>query len=314
MASNPYVNKVEFGNRTVMDISDTTAEEADVADGEVFYKGTGERAVGSGSYYSPNDTTESTIEDILADNDLMPFYDTSATTKKNSTWANIKAKLQAFFSNLFVAKSGDTMTGALIFDKVDNAIGYTGTKATYPMIKFVDNTGDTYGNGIVIGGGGLTVIGGGESADTYAAGLGGGEESLYLTNDGNVAVVTNLQNGKSYGKTFTFGADGTFNSPGTLKVNGTDVTDLVTRLKSPYGRTSSANLVFGDTKLRFFIATSSMTTGKPPENAHIIHLSWDHTAGWETQIAVATGTGNLYTRAQNNGTWGPWKRLAFAST
>ena len=49
MASNPYVNKVIYGNNTVMDISDTTAEEGDVAEGKVFYKGSGQRSVGTSS-------------------------------------------------------------------------------------------------------------------------------------------------------------------------------------------------------------------------------------------------------------------------
>lgn len=48
MASNPYVNKVELADGTpVMDITDTTAEAEDVADGEVFYTAAGARSVGT---------------------------------------------------------------------------------------------------------------------------------------------------------------------------------------------------------------------------------------------------------------------------
>lgn len=47
MASNPNVNKVVFGNDTVMDITDTTAEAADVAEGKVFYAKSGARTVGT---------------------------------------------------------------------------------------------------------------------------------------------------------------------------------------------------------------------------------------------------------------------------
>ena len=39
--------------------------------------------------YDSTDTAETT----LSDDDKLPFYDTSATAKRNSTWANIKAKL-----------------------------------------------------------------------------------------------------------------------------------------------------------------------------------------------------------------------------
>lgn len=101
MANNPYVNKVEFGNQTVMDISDTTATEADVAEGKTFYKGNGQRTTGTGSYYSPNDSASADI----ANADLIPFYDDSASEKKNSTWANIVAKIK---TALGIASSGNT--------------------------------------------------------------------------------------------------------------------------------------------------------------------------------------------------------------
>ena len=47
MASNPYVNKVIYGNSTLIDISDTTATEYDVAEGKYFYAASGEKKVGT---------------------------------------------------------------------------------------------------------------------------------------------------------------------------------------------------------------------------------------------------------------------------
>lgn len=41
------VNKVQFGNTTIMDITDTTANTNDVLDGEIFYTSGGVRSVGS---------------------------------------------------------------------------------------------------------------------------------------------------------------------------------------------------------------------------------------------------------------------------
>ena len=57
MASNPNVNKVQFGGQTIMDITDTTATESDVVSGRVFYKASGARAVGSVSIPQPATAT-----------------------------------------------------------------------------------------------------------------------------------------------------------------------------------------------------------------------------------------------------------------
>ena len=75
----------------------------------------------------------------------------------------------------------------------DSGIHYKGTKASYNMIKFVDNTVDTYGNGIVIGGGGLVVVGAGESADNLVSALSltGGQEKLYLGSDSEIYFYVN---------------------------------------------------------------------------------------------------------------------------
>ena len=85
-----------------------------------------------------------------------------------------------------------------------------GTKANYPIIKMKDNTSDVNGNGIVIGGGGATVIGGGESADTYysGAGLSAGSETMVVANDGAITFASNLQDGYASRKEMTMGTDG----------------------------------------------------------------------------------------------------------
>ena len=97
MATNPYVNKVEYGNTTVMDITDTTAEAGDVASGKVFYAKSGARSVGTGDYYSPSDTAETAIDDA----DYFPYYDSSATAKRKTLWSNIKAKLKSYFDGVY---------------------------------------------------------------------------------------------------------------------------------------------------------------------------------------------------------------------
>ena len=87
----------------------------------------------------------------------------------------------------YLTLSGGAMTGN---------ISYRGSKATYKMIEFIDNSSDAYGNGIAIGGGGLTIIGGGESADAVkSTSTTGGDERLILANDGAIDIYTNCQNG-----------------------------------------------------------------------------------------------------------------------
>lgn len=108
MANNPNVNKVVYGNQTVMDISDTTAEEGDVVTGKTFYKASGARSTGSAvipdisNCYQTTDTAETDIQDA----DYFPFYDTSATAKRKTLWSNIKAKLKAYFDGIYSTFSG----------------------------------------------------------------------------------------------------------------------------------------------------------------------------------------------------------------
>ena len=56
-------NKVVFGNQTLIDLTDTTAEAADVAAGEVFYDRGGNRTVGTGNYMDK--VANPTADDIL---------------------------------------------------------------------------------------------------------------------------------------------------------------------------------------------------------------------------------------------------------
>lgn len=134
MANNPNVNKVVYGNTTVMDISDTTAEEADVVSGKTFYKASGARSTGSAvipsiaNCYETTDTAETAIDDA----DYFPFYDSSATAKRKSLWSNIKSVLKTYFDTLYLSLSNkDSWTtastvsnGSVSFSGLDDTQGW----------------------------------------------------------------------------------------------------------------------------------------------------------------------------------------------
>lgn len=82
MASNPYPNKVELGNgTTLMDISDTTATDADVLNGKYFYTASGAKSQGSATIPVTDVQVDgvSVITDGVADVDLTGKADVSHT-------------------------------------------------------------------------------------------------------------------------------------------------------------------------------------------------------------------------------------------
>lgn len=107
-------------------------------------------------------------------------------------------------SGTFLPLSGGVMTGN---------ISFRGSGSTYEMIKFKSST-DPYGQGLVLGGGGLVAIGGGESSDVMAAQCDGSNERTLIGNDGDVEIYTALQNGWNSRHTFLF------NSSGMLTMDG----------------------------------------------------------------------------------------------
>lgn len=75
-------------------------------------------------------------------------------------------------------------------------------------------------------------------------------------------------------------------------------------------RLTSANVSLADFGLQYFLATSAMTTGKPPTDAAILNMNWDNGTIWGMQLAVGVGHGRVFTRAQNGSSaWGDWKEL-----
>lgn len=137
---------------------------------------------------------------------------------------HIRAMLVSNAKNLLgvndkLSLSGGTMTGN---------IAYKGTKATNSMIRFIDNTTDAYGNGISIGGGGLTVIGGGESATEVAKNLSVNSEKLVLANDGFIDFYTNCNNGFSSATHVTIDNSGNYSGNAKTATTAATATALST--------------------------------------------------------------------------------------
>lgn len=141
------------------------------------------------------------------------------TFTKGSTFLTSHQSLSAYLksadaANTYLKLSGGAMTGN---------IRYKGSKSTYDMITFVDNNADTYGNGICIGGGGLTIIGGGESANAVLSQhTSGGNEYMIVANDAAIDFFSNLQNGWNSRKAGSFDTSGYWNGAGFKKDNSSD--------------------------------------------------------------------------------------------
>ena len=194
----------------------------------------------------------------------------------------------------YVKKSGDTMSGVLTIDtpnfgaltikRNDDANGasiqFRGKSSIYGYIGLNNSTKD--------------------------------KQFLRWSSDPS-RVYTILDTSSTYisnGKGVINGTTITQVDNATNSTNSTNARKLVNWYSA---RPTSLNAQFGDGSLRIFYATSSTTEGKPAEDSHILHLAWDNTGGWDAQLAVHIRSGKVSTRAQNGGTWQPWKTLAFTT-
>ena len=190
---------------------------------------------------------------------------------------------------------------------------YKGTKATHSMIRFIDNTVDTYGNGIAIGGGGQAIIGGGESANVMKAEAGtAGSEIMWVGNDGAVEVHTNLQNGWSDRKTFTFNNDGGFFVPRCVYIYNPSKTYWGAFIEG--NETLTANRVYslpngsGTLALKgnHVLKTGDTMTGALTLTDSNVNIN-DATA--ERYVRIQTKSGNsLSLDFDSNGRHGIWSR------
>lgn len=74
MANNQYVNKVVFGNTTIMDISDTTADPSKVLASEKFYDRSGAPQTGTCTFDADTSDANATAAEILSSSAGRPIY------------------------------------------------------------------------------------------------------------------------------------------------------------------------------------------------------------------------------------------------
>lgn len=102
--------------------------------------------------------------------------------------------------------------------------------------------------------------------------------------------------------------------PASLPANGGDA-DHATRLVCEEKRPTSANKASSSDRvgmMEMFIASSSMTTGKPSADAKILQMNWDNTSGWDSQLAMIN-SGTSQHRNMSNGKWQNWKTVLDSS-
>lgn len=105
-------------------------------------------------------------------------------------------------------------------------------------------------------------------------------------------------------------------SSGTWGISITGNAATANAINNDGGRRASSEYMHADGKIRFYLATSSMTTGKPPCDGFIMKGGWDNTGGWDSMFAWgndghgyirgSSGSGNSTNHTQ---AWKAWNTL-----
>lgn len=228
---------------------------------------------------------------------------TTGTITTQDTWRGIQNNLTSDSATDSLAAAQGKILKGLVDGKLSLSggamtgnISYKGSKATFPMIQFIDNDVDAYGNGIAIGGGGLTIVGGGEAADVVkTTATHGGNERLILANDDSIEFYTNCQEGLSKATHTSIDNTGLFSGIASSAnlINCTPLTnqDLNT-LKDPG---------------KFYYAAGNnncTNTGQAVGTAFGLYVG-RNAEGYRYQKMITTGN-LIYYRTYNSTSWSAW--------
>lgn len=142
-----------------------------------------------------NDTVEGYVKDIKSGTDKITI------TKGSGVQTDIPIKTTIDSTLSIRGQAADAkITGDKLNEKLDLSggvmtgdINYKGKISTSPAISFINNGKNADGNGIKIGGGIDTIIGGGQSAQTVGKNITTGNKNLILASDDVIDIYTNCK-------------------------------------------------------------------------------------------------------------------------
>lgn len=137
---------------------------------------------------------------------------------------------------------------------------------------------------------------------------------LNVNNTGLKTIICRGSSSVSYNPVMKFGSadvlEFIYNGSNYILLDGFRIRELATSSS----RLTSANMSISGGGLEYFNATSSMTTGKPPGDSHVLGMHWDNGELWTSQLAISNASARIFTRAQNSGTWQPWREAPLFAT
>jgi len=174
--------------------------------------------------------------------------------------------------------------------------------------------GDANGSGIVIGAGGRTIIGSGESAQNLRTALGTATsneaaEEMYVAGDQSVVVYTNCQTIANR-KSFTFGSDGNLTATkftGALAGNASTATKLATkRTITLSGDVTGSGTFDGSANLTF--STKLVNSNANFDfDAYANMTGYSYSYNKSTKVETITHNGSTFATRQNvKGSDGSW--------
>lgn len=152
---------------------------------------------------------------------------------------------------------------------------------------------------------------GGSSLSQVLASVSGDNAFTGLDTTINNKIKLTRANGGTVGKTIdnvSNASSASFASTAILAGTASNASTATYLRQNPTARPSDVNIgITGAGGLKKFVATGAKNQ---PFDAHIIHLDWDNTGGWDAQIAVeAAKDGHMAVRGMGGSVWGSWNTV-----